>query len=90
MAEMGPAIVYGLCLAASVLCAALLYRAWRQSRARLLFWTATAFSFLALNNLFLVADMIVFPGLDLWPLRQAASALAVGVMLYAFVWEGQA
>ena len=90
MAEAGPAIVYGLCLAASVLCAALLFRAWRHSGARLLFWTATAFAFLALNNLFLVADMIVFPTIDLWPLRQAASAAAVGVLLYAFIWEGQA
>ena len=90
MAQMAPTIVYGLCLLASLLCAWLLYRAWRQSRSRLLFWTATSFAFLALNNLFLVADLVVFPTVDLWLLRQAASLTAVAVLLYGFVWEGKA
>lgn len=89
MGEMGPAIVYGLCLAASALCAGLLLRAWRQSRSRLLLWTATAFVFLALNNLFLVADMVVFPTAFLWPWRQAASLVAVGILVYGFIWEAE-
>jgi hypothetical protein len=84
------ALVYGLCLLASLACALLLARAWRQSRTRLLLWTAVAFGFLALNNLFLVADMVVFPTVDLWPWRQAASLLAVGVLLYGFIWESRA
>ena len=90
MAQMAPAIVYGRCLLASLLCAWLLYRAWRQSRSRLLFWTATSFAFLAVNNLFLVVDMVVLPSADLWLLRQAASVAAVAVLLYGFVWEGKA
>jgi hypothetical protein len=90
MGETAPTVVYGLCLAASLLCAWLLYRAWRQSRSRLLFWTATSFAFLAINNLFLVADMVVFPAVDLWGVRQAASLAAVAVLLYGFVWEGKA
>ena len=84
-----PTLVSVLCLAASALCAWLLYRAWRHSRSRLLFWTATAFVFLALNNLFLVGDLVVFPGVDLWPYRQAASLIAVGVLIYGFVWEAK-
>ncbi|WP_309090893.1 DUF5985 family protein [Phenylobacterium sp.] len=89
MTEMGGALVYSLCLAASVLCAGLLLRAWRQSRSRLLLWTATAFVFLALNNLFLVLDMVIFPSVFLWPWRQAASLLAVGVLVYGFIWEAE-
>jgi hypothetical protein len=81
--------VYGLCLLASALCAFLLLRAWRQSRSRLLLWTATAFVFLALNNLFLVADMVVLPGVDLWYWRQAASLAAIGVLVYGFIWEAE-
>jgi hypothetical protein len=52
-----------------------------------LFWTALGFVFLAINNLFLVADMVLFPAVDLWPWRQAASLAAVGVLLYGFIWE---
>jgi len=89
MAELGPSLVYSLCLAASLVCAFLLLHAWRQSRSRLLFWTALGFMFLAVNNLFLVGDLVLFPNVDLWPWRQAASAAAVGVLLYGFVWEAE-
>jgi hypothetical protein len=81
------ALVYGLCLAASALCAFLLLHSWRETRSKLLFWTALGFVFLAINNLFLVADMVLFPAVDLWPWRQAASLAAVGVLLYGFIWE---
>jgi hypothetical protein len=89
MTELAPSLVYGLCLAASAACAFLLLHAWRQTRSRLLFWTALGFVFLALNNLFLVADLVLFPDLFLWPWRQASSALAVGVLLYGFIWEAE-
>lgn len=89
MTGLGAALVYSLCLLASALCAGLLLRAWRQSRSRLLLWTAIAFVFLAINNLFLVADMVIFPEVMLWPWRQAASLVAVGVLLYGFIWEAE-
>jgi len=89
MAELGPSLVYGLCLAASLVCAFLLLNAWRQSRSRLLFWAALGFGLLAVNNLFLVGDLVLFPQVDLWPWRQAASALSVAVLLYGFVWEAE-
>jgi hypothetical protein len=87
MGALGPTLVYTLCLAASVLCAVLLLQTWRQRRSRLLFWTAAGFLLLAANNLLLVADLVLFPTVDLWPWRQLASGLAVGVLLYGFVWE---
>jgi hypothetical protein len=90
MAELGPSIVYALCLLASTVCAWLLLRAWAQSKARLLLWTATAFVLLALNNLLLFADMVMLPTqVNLWPLRQAASISSIGVLLYGFVWEAE-
>lgn len=87
MGELGPSLVYSLCLAASALCAFLLFHTWRRTRTRLLFWTALGFAFLALNNFFLVGDLVLFPTVDLWPWRQAASAAAAGVLLYGFIWE---
>lgn len=89
MSELGPSLVYGLCLAASLVCAFLLLQAWRKTRSRLLFWTALGFVFLAVNNLFLVGDLVLFPEVNLWPWRQAASALSVAVLLYGFVWEAE-
>lgn len=82
-----PALIYGLCLAASAGCAALLGRAYLRSRTRLLLWTAAAFCFFALNNLALVIDMLVLPSVDLWAWRQAAAAAGLGVLLFGFVWE---
>jgi hypothetical protein len=89
MAELGPSLVYALCLATSATCAFLLLHAWRQTRSRLLFWTALGFVFLAINNLILVADLVLLPSVDLWAWRQAASAAAVGVLLYGFIWEAE-
>lgn len=80
-------VVYGLCLLASLACAGLLWRAYRMSRTRLLLWTAIGFVLLALNNLALVADQVVFPEVDLAPARQITALAAVCVLLYGFIWE---
>ncbi|HYG28154.1 MAG TPA: DUF5985 family protein [Caulobacteraceae bacterium] len=87
MTQFGPTAVYLLCLVTSIVCAGLLTRAWRRSRSKLLLWTALSFGFLALNNFFLVADMVLFPGIDFWVLRQASGIAALGVLLYGFIWE---
>ena len=81
--------VYLLCLVTSCVCAGLLLRAWMRTRARLLLWTAVSFVFLALNNLALVADMVVFPDIYLTPVRQVTALLAVAVLLYGFIWEAE-
>jgi hypothetical protein len=82
-----PTLIYGLCLLASMACAALLGRAYLRSRTRLLLWTAVSFCFFGLNNLFLVLDMLVLPDVDLWAWRQAAAGAGLGVLIFGFVWE---
>jgi hypothetical protein len=89
MTAVAPTAVYVLCLATSSLCAGLLFRAYLRSRTRLLLWTAASFICLALNNLFLVADMVIFPDVDLWLLRPLAGLGAIAVLLYGFVWEAE-
>jgi hypothetical protein len=84
-----PTAVYILCLLTSSVCAGLLLRAYGRSRTRLLLWTALSFVCLALNNLLLVADEVVFPAVDLWLPRQLASAAAIAVLLYGFIWEAE-
>jgi hypothetical protein len=84
-----PALIYGLCLAASASCAGLLGRAYARTRTPLLLWTAISFCFFALNNLILVVDMLLLPDQDLWALRQATAGAGVGVLLFGFVWESK-
>lgn len=87
MTAFAPKAVYLLCLLTSSVCAGLLLRAYFWDRSRLLLWTAASFVFLALNNLALVADMVIFPGVDLIIWRQVFAILAIGVLLYGFIWE---
>lgn len=80
--------VYLLCLATSVVCLILLARSYLRSRMRLLLWSSLCFVFLALNNLLLFIDVVVFPvEVDLLPLRQLSSMIGVGTLIYGFIWE---
>lgn len=87
--SLAPTAVYMLCLITSIACAALLLRAWRGNGTKLLLWTAISFVFLSFNNLVLVADKVLFPDTYLTPLRQLTAALALGVLLYGFIWEAE-
>lgn len=79
--------IYGLCLAASAVCALLLLRGYLRSRIRLLLWSGICFCFLSLNSLAVLFDLLILPQYDLQAWRHAASLVAVGVLLFGLVWE---
>ena len=79
--------VYTLCVIASATCSLLLFRAYRRQPMRLLLTSAICFGFLALNNLFVVIDLVVLPEVDLLPFRYAAALIALAVLLFGFIWE---
>jgi hypothetical protein len=79
--------VYVLCALTSAACAALLLRGYRASGHRLLFWSGLCFVALFLNNLFLVLDKLVYPGVDLSLVRTGFSVLGVCTLIYGLVWE---
>jgi hypothetical protein len=82
------ALVYFLCALTSLTCFALLWRGYRQSRTRLLFWSALCFAALALSNALLVLDKVVFPvEVDLRYWRLGISLGAVLLLLYGLIWE---
>jgi hypothetical protein len=81
--------VYLLCAATSVLCAMLLYRGYRSSRTRLLFWSSLCFGGLAVNNVLLFLDLVVVPAVDLSVLRTSVAALAMLVLCLGLVWESR-
>jgi Family of unknown function (DUF5985) len=84
------AAIYLLCLVTSAGCAYLLVRSYRETRTRLLLWSALCFVLLALNNLLVFIDLVLLPvTIDLIALRQLASLAAVGVLLFGFVWESE-
>lgn len=82
-------VVYLLCFLAALACAVLLLRAYGGGRTRLLLWVGLGFAALTLNNLFLVLDLVIWRGADLWAARQAAAVLAIGIFLYGFLWEAE-
>jgi hypothetical protein len=86
MAEIFPTLVYLLCFLASFVCAVLLGRGYVRSRLPLLFWSALCFTLLALANLLVVFDMIVFPDFNFRPARLWLSLAAVSVLLFGFLW----
>lgn len=79
--------VYILCFFMSALCGALLVRSYLSNRTPLLLWTAGCFVLLALNNLFVVLDLIFIAGVDLRPFRVLTNLAAITTLLYGFIWK---
>ena len=79
--------VYILCALTSLLCAVLLGRAYWRSRHRLLLWSTLGFSMLAINNILLVADLVVLPNVDLSVMRDLAHLFALLLLIFGLVWE---
>ena len=80
-------VVYTLCALTSALCAVLLWRAYRASRARLLLWSSLSFIGLACNNLLLFVDLVVVPSVDLALYRSLLAAISVLVLLMGLIWD---
>ena len=79
--------VYLLCMLTSALCAALLLREYRRSRARLLLWSSLSFAGWAGNNALVFMDLVVVPGYDLSVLRAAVALLSISLLLYGLIWD---
>jgi hypothetical protein len=79
--------IYILCALTSILCAVLLVRGYRQSRVRLLFWSACCFVGLALNNVLLLVDVRMLQGVDLALWRAVPAVIGTAVLVYGLVWE---
>ena len=81
------AVIYSLCALTCLACAVLLFRSYRQARARLIFWSALCFIGLTASNILLVLDRLVLPN-DLSTPRLAAAFLGLLLLLFGLIWEG--
>ncbi|WP_332823753.1 DUF5985 family protein [Ramlibacter sp.] len=83
-----PTLIYSLCALTSLGCLVLLWRSYRATGARLLFWSAACFMLLTVNNVLLVLDKVVLSStadLSLW--RLCAALAAVLLLLFGLIWE---
>jgi hypothetical protein len=81
--------IYLLCLLTSGTCSWLLIRGYRRSQTSLLLWAGLCFTFLSLNNLAVLFDILIFPEIDFQIWRHGASLVAVSVLLFGLVWESE-
>jgi hypothetical protein len=79
--------IYTLCVATSILAAAMLFRMWRRRGTRLLLWSCVCFAGLALNNAILLIDLVIVPNVDLMVLRSTTALASVLILLFGLVWE---
>ncbi|HEX5009786.1 MAG TPA: DUF5985 family protein [Planctomycetota bacterium] len=82
-----PATIYVLCALTSLACSGLLVRDYRRVRVRLLLWLSLAFVGLAINNVLLVADLVLFPEVDLSIWRCAAALAGLLVLIGGLIRE---
>ena len=77
--------IYLLCGLTSLVAAFMLLRHYRQRRTSLLFWSVVAFAGLAINNVMIYVDLVLFTGVDLSLYRTAAGAAAMLALTYGLV-----
>ncbi|MHB1081122.1 MAG: DUF5985 family protein [Prosthecobacter sp.] len=83
---MGP-IIYFLCALTSLGAAALLWRGFRRTRQRLLYWSALCFAILAVSNGLLILDLVVLPDVYLLTSRSIVTQIALLVLIYGLIFE---
>jgi hypothetical protein len=81
--------VYLLCAITSIVCAIMLFRGYRESRGKLLFWSSLCFAGLALNNVLLFLDLVVVPQFNLGVLRSVIALVALMMLLIGLIWESR-
>ena len=87
MGALFPTIVYVLCFLTSAACAWLLGRSCARTGNRLLLWSSICFGFLALNNLVVIFDLVVWPERDFRLERLVLAFAAVAALMWGFIWE---
>jgi hypothetical protein len=79
--------IYLLCAATSLVVAAILLRQYVRVRTRLVLWSVVCFTGLAVNNVLVYIDLVMYTGVDLSTYRSAAGAAGMVAMVYGLVTE---
>jgi hypothetical protein len=82
-------VLFALALLTSAACMVLLYRAYRETRLRILLWSALCFVCLTANNLLLFIEVIVLPTVDLRVPRNLTALAGMMFLLYGFIRDSE-
>jgi hypothetical protein len=82
-----PTLIYILCILTCMSCSFLLWRGFRRTHLPLLLWSAVCFLILAIANLLLFADLVLYPGSSLHLVRNAVTLSAMLVLIIGLVFE---
>lgn len=80
-------LIYLLCALTAFLSSCLLFRAYAAGKYKLLLWSGICFAGLALNNVALFADMVIFPLIDFSTYRLLIALCAMIALLYGLIWD---
>jgi hypothetical protein len=84
-----PGGVYILCAVTSCLCSILLWRGYRRSGVKMLFWSALCFFGLTIDNVLLYVDVVIIPEIDIAIWRRIPGLLALMALIYGLVWDSK-
>jgi hypothetical protein len=83
--------VYALCALTSIACAVMLLRGYVRSRARFLLWSSLCFVALAVNNVLLFVDNVIYRDVEwispAW--RSGVALLGIALLLYGLIWDAE-
>jgi Na+/melibiose symporter-like transporter len=83
-------VLFLLAVLASLGCTLLLYRGYRNTRLRILLWSALCFVCLTVNNLLVFVDLILLPeAVDLRVLRHSVALTGMAFLLYGFIRDSE-
>jgi hypothetical protein len=82
-------VVYMLGTLVTLACAILLLRGYIRGRKRLLLWSGLCFLGLAASNLLVFVDLVILPDVDLYVWRLLSAAIAMMLLLFGLIWEGE-
>jgi hypothetical protein len=83
-------VLIALAVLTCLACTVLLYRGYRRTGARLLFWSSLCFIAFSVNNVVLFFDLVLFPTeLDLRPYRLVSALAGLAFLLYGFIFESE-
>ncbi|HTM03421.1 MAG TPA: DUF5985 family protein [Vicinamibacterales bacterium] len=80
--------IYLLCATTSLVAAWLLLRGYLARRTPLLLWSSVGFAGLAVNNVLVYFDLVLFKATDLSVPRTIAGVAGVVSLLVGLIWEG--
>lgn len=83
------AALYILTCITTLVCAVLLLRAFANVRKKLLLWSGLCFVGLTISNMFVIADLLIYPNIDLYTYRLGTTAVSMAFLLFGLIWESQ-